>query len=197
VRSELAGLPARLTRIVAERQKVETEIDGILSRLTQRAAEKAEGLEAAFVTVNSGFVLPKYAHGLRMNLAGYSGELRMAQYTFETTEIRQLFRSRERRRYGRHGRCAPIPRGGGRASTTRPPEPSPATARPGKSSTVFRPCPPAKSHTGLVATDRFAAIPAAALDPPHRAVSPVVPALHGCGSTSKSLPDALDSRFWK
>jgi hypothetical protein len=46
VRSELAGLPARLTRIVAERQKVETEIDGILSRLSQRAAEKAEGLEA-------------------------------------------------------------------------------------------------------------------------------------------------------
>jgi hypothetical protein len=35
-----------------------------------------------------------------MNLAGYSSELRMAQYTFETTEIRQLFRSRERRRYG-------------------------------------------------------------------------------------------------
>ena len=54
----------------------------------------------AFVTVNSGFVLPKYSHGLRMNLAGYSSELRMAQYTFETTEIRQLFRSRERRRYG-------------------------------------------------------------------------------------------------
>jgi phage terminase Nu1 subunit (DNA packaging protein) len=46
VRSELAGLPARLTRVVAERQKVETEIDGILSRLSQRAAEKAEGLEA-------------------------------------------------------------------------------------------------------------------------------------------------------
>ena len=46
VRSELAGLPARLTRIVAERQKVETEIDGVLSRLSQRAAEKAEGLEA-------------------------------------------------------------------------------------------------------------------------------------------------------
>ena len=46
VRSELAGLPARLTRIVAERQKVETEIDGVLSRLAQRAAEKAEGLEA-------------------------------------------------------------------------------------------------------------------------------------------------------
>jgi hypothetical protein len=31
---------------VAERQKVETEIDGILARLSQRAAEKAEGLEA-------------------------------------------------------------------------------------------------------------------------------------------------------
>ena len=47
----------------------------------------------AFVSVNGGFVLPRYAHGLRMNLAGYSGELRMAQYTFETTAIRQLFRS--------------------------------------------------------------------------------------------------------
>jgi len=46
VRSELAGLPARLTRIVAERQRVEAEIDGVLSRLAQRAAEKAENLEA-------------------------------------------------------------------------------------------------------------------------------------------------------
>jgi len=54
----------------------------------------------SFVTVNTGFVLPKYGHGLRMSLAGYSSEVRMAQYSFETTEIRQLFRTRERRRYG-------------------------------------------------------------------------------------------------
>ena len=35
-----------------------------------------------------------------MNLAGYNGETRMAQYSFETTTITQLTRSRERRRYG-------------------------------------------------------------------------------------------------
>lgn len=53
-----------------------------------------------YVTVNNGFVLPKYSHGLRMNLAGYNGETRMAQYTFETTAITQLSRTRERRRFG-------------------------------------------------------------------------------------------------
>ncbi|SDB57560.1 hypothetical protein [Bauldia litoralis] len=53
-----------------------------------------------YVTVNNGFVLPKYGHAVRMDLTGYSGETRMAQYTYETTEIRQLTRSRERRRYG-------------------------------------------------------------------------------------------------
>ena len=53
-----------------------------------------------YVTLNNGFVLPKYAHGLRMNLAGYNGETRMAQFSFETTTITQLTRSRERRRYG-------------------------------------------------------------------------------------------------
>jgi hypothetical protein len=46
VRSELAGLPARLTRIIDERQRIETEIDGVLSRLAERAAQKAESLEA-------------------------------------------------------------------------------------------------------------------------------------------------------
>jgi hypothetical protein len=53
-----------------------------------------------YVTVNNGFVLPKYSHGLRMNLAGYNGETRMAQYTFETTTVTQLARTRERRRFG-------------------------------------------------------------------------------------------------
>lgn len=53
-----------------------------------------------YVTNNGGFILPKYRHGLRLDLTGYSGETRMAQYTFETTTIRQLTRSRERRRYG-------------------------------------------------------------------------------------------------
>lgn len=53
-----------------------------------------------YVTVNNGFVLPKYGHAIRMDLTGYSGETRMAQYTFETAEIRQLTRSRQRRRYG-------------------------------------------------------------------------------------------------
>ena len=54
----------------------------------------------AFVTVTNGFMLPKYSHGLRMSLTGYSSELRMAQYTYNTTTIRQLYRTRERRRYG-------------------------------------------------------------------------------------------------
>lgn len=53
-----------------------------------------------YVTVNSGFVLPKYTHGLRLNLAGYNGETRMAQYTFETSTITQLSRARQRVRYG-------------------------------------------------------------------------------------------------
>ncbi|MBN9022520.1 MAG: hypothetical protein J0H08_10605 [Rhizobiales bacterium] len=53
-----------------------------------------------YVTLTNGFVLPKYSHGLRMDLTGYFGETRMAQYTYEATEIRQLTRSRERRRYG-------------------------------------------------------------------------------------------------
>jgi hypothetical protein len=53
-----------------------------------------------YVNASNGFVLPKYSHGLRMNLAGYNGETRMAQHSFETTTITLLTRSRERRRYG-------------------------------------------------------------------------------------------------
>ena len=53
-----------------------------------------------YVTNTTGFVLPKYAHGLRLDLTGYSGETRMAQYTYETTDIRLLTRTRTRRRYG-------------------------------------------------------------------------------------------------
>ena len=45
VRSELAGLPARLTRIMDERQKIESEVDGVLTRLSERAAQKAAALE--------------------------------------------------------------------------------------------------------------------------------------------------------
>lgn len=45
VRSELGGLPARLTRIMAERQKIEMEVDGVLVRLSERAAQKAQSLE--------------------------------------------------------------------------------------------------------------------------------------------------------
>ncbi|MBN9022206.1 MAG: hypothetical protein J0H08_08965, partial [Rhizobiales bacterium] len=44
VRSELAGLPARLTRIMDERHRIETEVDGVLARLSERAAEKAAAL---------------------------------------------------------------------------------------------------------------------------------------------------------
>jgi hypothetical protein len=53
-----------------------------------------------YVTANGGFVLPKYTHGIRMNLAGYNGETRLAQYSFETTTITQLARTRQRTRYG-------------------------------------------------------------------------------------------------
>ena len=53
-----------------------------------------------YVTVNSGLALPKYTHGLRMNLSGYNAETRIAQYTFETTTLTQMSRSRQRIRYG-------------------------------------------------------------------------------------------------
>lgn len=53
-----------------------------------------------YVTVNSGLVLPKYTHGLRMSLSGYNSETRIAQYTYETTTITQLTRTRTRIRYG-------------------------------------------------------------------------------------------------
>jgi hypothetical protein len=53
-----------------------------------------------YVTNTSGFILPKYQSAVRMDLTGYSSETRVAQYTFETAEIRQLTRSRTRRRYG-------------------------------------------------------------------------------------------------
>jgi hypothetical protein len=53
-----------------------------------------------FVSNTSGFVLPKYSNAIRMDLTGYSSETRLAQYTFETTEIRQLTRARTRRRFG-------------------------------------------------------------------------------------------------
>lgn len=48
----------------------------------------------------SGFVLPSYDDAVRMDLTGYSSETRLAQYTYETTEIRRLTRSRTRRRFG-------------------------------------------------------------------------------------------------
>ena len=50
--------------------------------------------------VGGGLIIPAYTHKLRMDLTGYSGETRAAQYTFETTTITQLTRSRQRRRYG-------------------------------------------------------------------------------------------------
>lgn len=53
-----------------------------------------------YVAVNSGFVLPKYSHSLRMDLTGYSGEERLSAYTYETTTMVQLTRTRRRVRYG-------------------------------------------------------------------------------------------------
>ena len=53
-----------------------------------------------YVTQSDGFVLPKYTSGVRMNLAGYDGETRLAQYTYEATTLTQLFRTRRRTRYG-------------------------------------------------------------------------------------------------
>ncbi len=67
---------------------------------TQTSALALLNPNNVFVQNTSGFILPKFGHGLRMDLTGYTGEVRMAQYTFETTEIRQLTRTRERRRFG-------------------------------------------------------------------------------------------------
>jgi phage terminase Nu1 subunit (DNA packaging protein) len=41
VRSELAGLPARLTRDLQERRRIERAVDEILRRMSERAEEKA------------------------------------------------------------------------------------------------------------------------------------------------------------
>lgn len=53
-----------------------------------------------YVSATSGFVLPKYSHAIRLDLTGYSSEARLAQHTYETTQIRQLARARTRLRYG-------------------------------------------------------------------------------------------------
>ena len=47
----------------------------------------------------------------------------------------------------------------------------------------------------LWALDGFAVVPTAALDPPQRAASPAVPALHGSGSPSRSLPERRGKSF--
>ncbi|MCI5078708.1 hypothetical protein [Oricola sp.] len=53
-----------------------------------------------YVNSASGFILPKYSHAIRLDLTGYASEARLAQYTYETTSIRQLSRARTRLRYG-------------------------------------------------------------------------------------------------
>jgi hypothetical protein len=53
-----------------------------------------------YISNTGGFVLPRYGNAVRLDLTGYSSEARLAQYTFETTEIRELTRARTRRRYG-------------------------------------------------------------------------------------------------
>lgn len=67
---------------------------------TQTSALALLNPNNVFVQSATGFVLPKFSHGLRLDLTGYTGETRMAQYTFQTSEVRQLSRTRERRRYG-------------------------------------------------------------------------------------------------
>lgn len=67
---------------------------------TQTSALALLNPNNVFINNTSGFVLPKFSHGLRLDLTGYTGETRMAQYTFETAEVRQLTRTRERRRFG-------------------------------------------------------------------------------------------------
>ncbi|MDP3316973.1 MAG: hypothetical protein Q8M47_13025 [Devosia sp.] len=79
VRSELAGLPARLTRIIDERQKVETEIDGVLTRLAERAAQKAESLEAGRSHPAAG--APAAARRVGASQQGLSGDLGSAGAT--------------------------------------------------------------------------------------------------------------------
>jgi hypothetical protein len=53
-----------------------------------------------YVSGENGFVLPNHGHAVRMDLTGYASEARLAQYSFETTEIRELTRARTRRRFG-------------------------------------------------------------------------------------------------
>jgi hypothetical protein len=48
VQSELAGLPARLSRDMRERQRIEQAVDAILERLSARAAERSRQLAASF-----------------------------------------------------------------------------------------------------------------------------------------------------
>ena len=45
------------------------------------------------------------------------------------------------------------------------------------------------------APDGIAANPIAMLDPPRRVASPMVPALHGSGSPSRSLPERRGKSF--
>ena len=49
----------------------------------------------------------------------------------------------------------------------------------------------------LWALDGFAAIPTTALDPPQRAASPAVPALHGSGSPCETIPQPFGKLFPK
>ena len=47
-----------------------------------------------------GFALPKHTHAVRLDMKGYTGEVRMAQFTYETTTLRKMYRSRRRLRFG-------------------------------------------------------------------------------------------------
>jgi len=53
-----------------------------------------------YVTNSSGFILPKYAHALRLDMTGYDEEERVSTYTYETTTMTKKERARRRIRYG-------------------------------------------------------------------------------------------------
>lgn len=52
VRTEFSGLPARITRDVELRRKMEVEIDGIFSRLAERTRQRGEDLRTGRVDVD-------------------------------------------------------------------------------------------------------------------------------------------------
>ncbi len=61
VREEASGLPARITRDLALRRKIEQEVDGFLGRLSNRLSKAAAALEAGSAALESAPKAPRPA----------------------------------------------------------------------------------------------------------------------------------------